>query len=158
MRIKKLLISIGIASCIIVATLLVYSANVQHSNAPPQIQLQRGMAADALTTKRGKGEINGLPHNPESFYQFIIDNNIFRPLGWQPPKKQPDYTLIGTAVSQNAADSEAFILERHTDRLHIVKVGDVFSEALVKVIESKRVILNEAGKEIVLPSGRLKFY
>ncbi len=158
MTIKKLLICIGIASCIIAATLLLYSPNVQHSNVSSQIQLQRDMAVDVSVTKRDKAETNGPPHDPESFYQFIIDNNLFRPFGWQPPKQQPVYTLIGTAVAQNVEDSEAFILERRSDRLHIVKVGDVFSEALVKVIESKRVILNEAGKEIVLSCGTLEVY
>ena len=157
MRIKKLFICIGITLCAIAATLLVYSPNVQHPNAPPQIQLQWGMDVDASVTKRDKEKINAPPHNPESFYQFVIDNNLFRPLGWRTPKKQPNYTLIGTAVSENIAASKAFILERSLDHMHIVKVGDVFGEALVKVIESKRVILNEAGKEIVLYCGRLQF-
>ncbi len=98
------------------------------------------------------------PDTPQDFYRTIIDNNIFRSIGWQPPKKQPIYTLIGTAVAQNVEDSKAFILERRSNRLHIIKVGDVFGEALVKVIESKRVILNEAGKEIVLHSSRMLFY
>ncbi len=158
MPIKKLLICIGIASCIIVTTLLLYFPNVPHSNTPLQTLPQQDMAADVLDTKRDKGEINAPPHNPESFYQFIIDNNLFNPIGWQPPKKQPIYTLIGTAVAQNVEDSKAFILERRSNRLHIVNVGDVFGEALVKVIESKRVILNEAGKEIVLHGSRMQFY
>ncbi len=104
-------------------------------------------------------QASDIPHDttPDAFYQFIIDNNLFRPLGWRTPKKQPDYTLIGTAVSENIEDSNAFILERSSGRMHIVKVGDVFGEALVKVIESKRVILNEGGKEIVLYCGRLQF-
>ncbi len=157
MRIKKLLICIGITLCTIAATLGLYSPNVQHSSVPSQTLLQRDMATDALDTKRSKGKINAQPHNPESFYQFIIDTNLFRPLGWRTPKKQPDWTLIGTAVSENIEESEAFILERSSNRMHIVKVGDVFGEALVKVIESKRVILNEAGKEIVLYCGRLQF-
>ena len=157
MRIKKLLICIGITLCTIAATLGLYSPNVQHSSVPSQTLPQRDMATDALETKKGKGKINAQPHNPESFYQFIIDTNLFRPLGWRTPKKQPDWTLIGTAVSENIEESEAFILERSSNRMHIVKVGDVFGEALVKVIESKRVILNEAGKEIVLYCGRLQF-
>ena len=114
----------------------------------------------AVQPKDSAPQVSDTPRDttPDTFYQFIIDNNIFRPLGWRPPKKQPDYTLIGTAVSQNAADSKAFILERLSNHLYIVKVGDVFSDALVKVIQSKRVILNEAGKEIVLHGGRLRFY
>lgn len=157
MSIKKLLICIGITLCTIAATLGLYSPNVQHSNTPSQTLPQRDMVTDALDIKRGKREINALPHNLESFYQFIIDNNLFRPLGWRTPKKQPNWTLIGTAVSENIADSKAFILERSSNHMHIVKVGDVFGEALVKVIESKRVILNEAGKEVLLYCGRLQF-
>ncbi len=95
---------------------------------------------------------------PDSFYQTIIDNNIFHPLGWQPPRKQPDYTLIGTTVSQNSADSKAFILERRSNRMHIVKVGDTLDDARVKEIQSKRVTLHEAGKDIVLHGGRLQFF
>ena len=94
----------------------------------------------------------------ESFYQTIIDNNIFRPLGWQPPRKQPDYTLIGTAVSQNVTDSKAFILDRRSHQLHIVKVGDTLDDARVKEIQLKRVTLHEAGKDIILHGGRLQFF
>ena len=152
-----MLICIGITLSTIAATLLVYSPNVQHSNAQSHIQLQRGMAVDASATKSDKEKINAPPHNPASFYQFVIDNNLFRPLGWRTPKKQPNYTLIGTAVSENIAASKAFILERSSNHMHIVKVDEFLGEALVKVIESKRVILNEAGKEIVLYCGRLQF-
>lgn len=155
MRIIKLLICIGITLFTIAVTMLLYSPKVQYSNAPSQ--MQRSMVPEASATKRGPEKIYAPPHNPESFYQFIIDNNLFRPYGWQPPKQQSIYTLIGTAVSENIENSKAIILERSSDRMHIVKVGDVFGEALVKVIESKRVILNEGGKEIVLYCGRLQF-
>jgi len=131
---------------------------VQHSNVPLQTLPQQDMAADALDTKKGKGEINDLPHNPESFYQFIIDNNLFRSLGWQPPKQQPIYTLIGTAVSQNTSDSKAFILERRSNRFHIVKLGETLGDARVKKIQSKQVTLREKGKDIILQGGRLLFF
>ncbi len=98
------------------------------------------------------------PKTPDEFYQFIIDNNIFRPLGWHPPKKQPDYTLIGTAVSQHAADSKAFILERRSNRLHIVKIGDILDDVRVKQIQSKQVTLYKKGKDIILRGGRLQFF
>ncbi len=41
--------------------------------------------------------------------------------------------------------------------MHTVKVGDTIGEALVKVIEAKRVLLNAAGKEIVLHGGNMQF-
>ena len=157
MQIKKLLTCIVITLCTIAATLLVSTSKVQHSSAPSQGQLQQDIDVNKSVTKIDKEEINAQPHNPESFYQLIIDNNLFRPLGWRTPKKQSNYTLVGTAVSENIADSEAFILDRSSNHMHIVKVGDVFGEAVVRVIESRRVILNEAGKEIVLHCGRLQF-
>ncbi len=94
----------------------------------------------------------------EAYYQFVIDNNIFRPLGWKPTKKPPNYSLIGTAVSENREESKAFIVDRHTNQMHTVKVDDTIGEALVKVIEAKRVILNAAGKEIVLHGGNMQFF
>ena len=95
---------------------------------------------------------------PDEFYQFIIENNIFRPLGWHPPKKQPDYTLIGTAVSQHASDSKAFILDRRSNRLHIVKLGDTLDDVRVKQIQAKQVTLHKKGKDIILRGGRLQFF
>lgn len=50
----------------------------------------------------------------DAYYQFVIDNNIFRPLGWKPTKKPPNYSLIGTAVSENTEESQAFIVNRQT--------------------------------------------
>jgi len=93
----------------------------------------------------------------DAYYQFVIDNNIFRPLGWKPTKKPPNYSLIGTAVSENTEVSKAFIVDRHTNQMHTVKVGDTIGEALVKVIKAKRVLLNASGKEIVLNGGNMQF-
>ena len=94
---------------------------------------------------------------PDTFYQFIIDNNLFRSLGWKPPKQQPDYILIGTAVFQNAADSKAFILDRRSNHLHIVKLGDTLDDVRVKQIQAKQVTLHKKGKDIILRGGRLQF-
>ena len=41
--------------------------------------------------------------------------------------------------------------------MHTVKVGDTLNDALVQVIEAKRVILNEARNEIVLHGGNMQF-
>ncbi len=123
---------------------------------PPQQRQTREVSSQSKSMQRDATTRN-TDSTPDSFYQTIIDNNIFRSLGWQPPRKQPDYTLIGTAVSQNVADSKAFILERRSNRLHTVKVGDTLDDARVKEIQSKRVTLHEAGKDIILHGGRLQF-
>ena len=96
-------------------------------------------------------------NTPNEFYQLIIDNNIFRPLGWKPPQKTPQYTLIGTTIAADGSHAEAFILERRSNQFHTVKVGETFGNVSVKEILSKKVTLQEEGKEIVLQSGKLQF-
>ena len=38
----------------------------------------------------------------EAFYRTIIDNNLFRPLGWTPPRPIEPYRLIGTILPIDA--------------------------------------------------------
>ncbi len=38
----------------------------------------------------------------EAFYQTIISNNLFRPLGWAPPRPTEPYRLIGTILPIDA--------------------------------------------------------
>lgn len=33
--------------------------------------------------------------NSETYYQTIISNNLFRPLGWRPPVPREPYRLLG---------------------------------------------------------------
>ncbi len=96
-------------------------------------------------------------NTPNEFYQLIVDNNIFRPLGWRPPQKTPQYTLIGTTIASDGSNATAFIVERQSNQFHTVKVGETFGNVSVKEILSKKVTLQEEGKEIVLHCGKLQF-
>lgn len=98
------------------------------------------------------------PNDGTNFYQVIIDNNLFRPLNWTPPKQQSDYTLIGTAVTTNPEDTKAIIFERRSNRLYTVKVGDTLGDASVKEIQSKQVTLQASGKNIVLQGRGMLFF
>ncbi len=113
-------------------------------------------------TRRVRCKTEGGPSNtletPAEFYQVIIDNNIFRPLGWQPPKEEPEYTLLGTAIASNGTDTKAFIVERRSGQLHIVQVDEQIGDARVKVIKAKRVILQAGDKEIILEGEQLRFF
>ena len=93
------------------------------------------------------------------FYQTIIKYNIFQPLGWRPRRTAPQYELIGTLVAANSANTKAFIIDRSTNRLHTVQVGDkIGDDVLVKDIQEKRVILQKKGdKTIILDGGHLQF-
>ena len=157
MRVQAFIIGFFITLFLTVG-LFLYLQNTPQSSLATETLNQKNGVANRPDTKRSASSHSKTLETPDSFYQTIIDNNIFRPLGWQPPRKQPDYTLIGTAASQNAADSKAFILERRSNRLYTVKIGDTLDDARVKEIQSKRVTLHEAGKDIILHGGRLQFF
>ncbi|MDE0396444.1 MAG: hypothetical protein OXL96_01425 [Candidatus Poribacteria bacterium] len=128
----------------------------------------RGMAATRMQ------RMDGAPGQPQSnrawgrqnrgggvdfgenaaFYKTIIDHNLFRPLGWTPPKNEPMYSLVGTkAVDANGAISQATLLEKRSNRYHFVTVGTKLGDITVKDIQAKQVILDKAGETVTLKTG-----
>ena len=96
---------------------------------------------------------------PDAFYQTIIDNNLFRPLGWQPETPQPKYRLLGTQIATNTTQhTKAFIVELQSGQLHIVQVNDRIGEQIVKRIEAKKVILQGDDQEIILQIEHALFF
>ena len=104
---------------------------------------------------RGRAEID-FGEN-EAFYKTIIDNNLFRPLGWTPPNNEPAYSLVGTAVDANGRISQATLLEKRSNRYHFVTIGTKLGDITVKDIQAKQVTLDKAGKPITLKAGNLQF-
>ena len=104
---------------------------------------------------RGRAEVD-FGEN-EAFYKTIIDNNLFRPLGWTPPNNEPAYSLIGTAVDANGKISQATLLEKRSNRYHFVRIGTKLGDTTVKDIQAKQVILDKAGEPITLKAGALQF-
>ena len=92
-----------------------------------------------------------------AFYKVIIDNNLFRPLGWTPPNNEPAYSLIGTAVGTDGAVSQATLLEKRSNRYHFVKIGTKLGDMTVKDIQAKQVTLDKSGKPVTLKTGELQF-
>lgn len=93
-----------------------------------------------------------------SFYQVIIDNSLFRPLGWRPPNKEPEYSFIWTTVDINdTKKSEASVLEKRSNRLYTGSVGDEVGSAIIKEIKEKEIILDKDGETITLKVGNLQF-
>ena len=86
------------------------------------------------------------------FYRTIIDNNLFRPLGWTPPRPVSPYRLLGTLVS-GATDgvwvSKAIIAVQ--GEMRVVEIGDSLdSETKVLGIDRHSVLLETSGKEQIL--------
>ena len=92
-----------------------------------------------------------------AFYKVIIDNNLFRPLGWTPPKNEPAYSLVGTAVGADGAISQATLLEKRSNRYHFVTIGSKLGDLTVKDIQAKQVTLDGTEKPITLKTGELQF-
>lgn len=86
---------------------------------------------------------------PPDFYQVIIDNNLFRPLGWTKPKSNPAFELIATVIKQNGKH-KALIRNTKTRKVYYVAVGTELSAGVaVEKIESQSVTLKENGKSKV---------
>lgn len=92
-----------------------------------------------------------------AFYKVIIDNNLFRPLGWTPPNNEPAYSLVGTAVDAGGVIAQATLLEKRSNRYHFVTIGEKLGDITVKDIQAKQVVLEKDGKPITLKTETLQF-
>ena len=100
----------------------------------------------------GKGNEGG-----ESFYRTIIDNNLFRPLGWTPPRPIEPYRLIGTVLARDRnRPLQAIIKTTAGNQTHIVTTGETLdTQTRVTEIQHKQVTLETNGqpRTLRLPSG-----
>ena len=171
MKYSKILIFSGIG-CVAIL-LFVFGVRLQAQNAGKKeiiITKADGMKIPAtLRMDQFKNHQQGLNWNVKSrskstesddsgdFYKVIVDNNIFRPLGWRPPNKEPQYTLIGTAIDPNGTREEAFILEERSNKFYIAGVGGKVGDAVVQEIQEKKVILDKNGETITLRGRNMQF-
>jgi hypothetical protein len=84
----------------------------------------------------------------EVFKRTIIENNLFRPLGWTPARPKEPYHLLGTILARDANTPPKAILQMTAGgRTYIVSTGDKI-DALTEVvsIEAKQVTLETSGQ------------
>ncbi len=89
----------------------------------------------------------------EVFYNTIIENNIFAPLGYKPPIKTPSYRLIGTQIPNGREIEATAILQETTGqkRVHIANIGTkIDEETIIMDIQEKQVILKKGKRRISL--------
>ncbi len=116
----------------------------------------QGRQQGSRSGEQGRSESSGSKDKPD-FYRVIVDNNIFRPLGWRPPNKEPEYTFIGTRVDSNADASKAYVQETRSNRFFMASIGDKIGDAVVKEIKEKEIILDKNGEVITLKGGKMAF-
>ena len=81
----------------------------------------------------------------KDFYTVIIDNNLFRPLGYR-KEPGPPFELIATVVDHATSKSRALIRSNADGKIYYVGVGENFASAKVEKIESLKVTLLYHGE------------
>ncbi len=87
------------------------------------------------------------------FYRTIIENNLFRPLGWTPPDPHPTYRLIGTILPTDENTPPQAIIQSTAGnpKTYIVTIGEkIDAHTKVLSIAHKSVVLETDGKHHTL--------
>ena len=117
-----------------------------------QFQELRGVP----TSKRKNSKTKSTP-SQSNFYKVIVDNNLFRPLGYKKSKSDPAFQLIATLIDREKGESKALIQSNKDRKIHYVRIGEAFAGAKVKKIEPFKVTLFHDGKsqEFSISRGNL---
>ena len=93
----------------------------------------------------------------DDFYQVIITNNLFRPLGYRKPRPPPPYRLVATVTNHDHETNRALLRRNKDGRIYYVGIGEVFDGAKVERIEPKSVtlLIDGQSKEFRLPQAVL---
>jgi len=114
--------------------------------APPHL----GKQPDILS--RARFQSSNFPPAQSDFYRTIIDNNLFRPLGWRPPRRVEPYRLLGTRLpTDKNTPPQAILQSTATNKTHIVTTGDKL-DATTEVVEiqAKQILMEIAGQRKIL--------
>ena len=86
------------------------------------------------------------------FYRTIIDNNLFRPLGWRIPRKKEPYRLLGTILPTDGETPPQAIVQRTTaGSTYTVRIGETLDKDTTVIdIQPKQVTLENAGVQRTL--------
>ena len=144
--------------------------NLDQNNQKKEVKGKKSAeSAQEKGPERGQERGNGLNGNGkdnfrsistesgEEYYKVIVDNNLFRPLGWRPPNNKPRYTLIGTWISSNGVTAKALILEQRSNQTYYVSIGEKVGEATVEGIKSNQVSLDLSGDIKMIKSESMQF-
>ncbi len=78
------------------------------------------------------------------FYRTIIDNNLFRPLGWTTPRQRDPYRLLGTLIPRlGKSKAQAMVQHTATDKTYTVLIGERLGEYTLIDILPKQVTLEK---------------
>lgn len=91
------------------------------------------------------------------FYRVIIENNLFRPLGWQRPNRDPEYALVATWIGTRGTVAKALVMERKSSQLYYVAQGEKVGDAIVENIAANQVSLKASDDIVTLKAEAMQF-
>lgn len=91
------------------------------------------------------------------YYRVIIENNLFRPLGWQRPNRNPDYALIATWIGTRGTVAKALVTEQRSNQLYYVARGEKVGDAVIEKIEANQVSLKVSDDIVTLKTEGIQF-
>lgn len=96
---------------------------------------------------------NFTPFQNTDFCRIIIANNLFRPLGWKPPRPRRPYRLLGTIIPTdgNEVFPQAIVQATLGSKTHIVTIGEKLDkDTTVTDIQHTQVTLQKEGQRTTL--------
>ena len=87
------------------------------------------------------------------FYQTIIKNNLFAPLGTDlhhTPAPGANLTLVGTFLREDPTHSKALVKNTATGQQHLLSIGEGVGEFYLLSVKPKQVVFYHDGTEVPL--------
>ena len=85
------------------------------------------------------------------YFQVIIDNNLFLPLGWKPEHKSDiPFQLVGTVLKDELEHYQAVLKAVETQQVYFVTLNEVQNGWRLVMIEPKQVVLEKGDRRITL--------
>ena len=148
---KKHLTHIAILIVVSVSVLIV--AVFRNQTQPPSNEkiTVRSPAAQGNRDRTVAPRPRGNGHS-DAFYRMIVENNLFRPLGWRPPRPREPYRLIGTILPRDENTPPRAILQTTAgNKTYSVTIGEnLDTHTEVVDIQLKQVTLATDGKQRTL--------
>lgn len=148
---KRLTIACAVGIVLILPLLF---ANTRHQSVTPPNKTITVNTPQSITKRLPliKNRDAETPFQETEFYRTIIDNNLFRPIGWRPARPKESFRLLGTRISTDGSTSpQAIIQATPGNKTYILTTGDTLSkDTTLTDIQPKQVTLETTGRRRTL--------
>lgn len=135
-------ISLGVIFLLVLCVQTQTPARPKRRTAARQ-QVQSGQISDLDTLRQFQNS---------AFYRMIIDNNLFRSLGWRPPRPKEPYLLLGTLIpTSGKSKAQAIVQHIPSGTTHTLATGGTLDTNTTLVdIQPKQITLSTNGQHRTL--------